>query len=192
MEGVRLFPLNPPHVPSEEVLSSDVIILNIPPFEGQLSWFETWNWKKKTHLIFVSSTSVISQENILKQEEAWVEKNFVTFTILRFGGLFGPNRHPGRSLSGKKNVKGKLHPVNLLHLNDAVGFTMKVIEKGLTGTFHVVASEHPQKKEFYTAYCLKEGIPLPEFDETDESTGKIVPNDEARKHYEFRRIEKSL
>ena len=111
--------LNLALTPSENILSSDVIILNIPPFHHQLAWLQSWAWKKSTHVIFISSTSVYGNlsgtvdesttpvpdtENakILVAEENWIS-SFPVFTIIRFGGLIGASRHPGKILSGRQN-----------------------------------------------------------------------------------------
>jgi hypothetical protein len=172
-------------------LDSDVIILNIPPFPEQLEWFKSWNWSKDSKLIFISSTSVYpsphnASAEILQEEEHWIKANFPRYAILRLGGLFSDSFHPGKYLSGKENLPGRLWPVNLVHLKDAAGFTKIVIDQKLESkTFHVVCNEHPSREEYYTNYCLKSSLPIPKFDPNDFSTKLPVPSEEASRLYTF-------
>ena len=103
-----------PDAPSFD-LKSDIIILNIPPFPGQLEWFKTWNWSTHSKIIFISSTSTYpapnsSSSEILLSEEEWVKSTFPIFSILRFGGLYSDSFHPGKYLSGKQNLPGSITP----------------------------------------------------------------------------------
>jgi hypothetical protein len=172
-------------------LDNDITILNIPPFDQQLEWFKSWKWSEHSKIILISSTSVYTSPNsssaeILKNEEEWIKSTFSTFSILRFGGLYSDSFHPGRYLSGKQNLPGRLWPVNLVHLKDAVGFTKVVIDQGLySKTFQVICNEHPTREKYYTDYCLKEGVPIPHFDPGDFSTKQAVPSEEASTIYKF-------
>ncbi len=177
--------------PPSFTLESDVIILNIPPFADQLEWFKTWDWSRNSKVIFISSTSTYPTPNspsaeILQNEEEWIKSNFPIYCILRFGGLYSDSFHPGKYLSGKQNLPGRLWPVNLVHLKDAVGFTKMVIDKNLYGkTFHVICHEHPTREEYYSKYCQTHGLPLPHFDPSDLSKKTPVPSEEASKIYTF-------
>ena len=187
--GIETHLLSFPHPPSEALLNSDVIILNIPPFEGELEWFMKWNWSPESWVIFISSTALYPKAEsknalLLMEQEEWVKKSFANWSILRFGGLIGGGRHPGKSLSGRKDLPGRLWPVNLIHQKDAIGFTLTVLTKRLQNkTFLVVSNEHPLREEFYRDYCSGKGLPLPEFDQEDRSLGKIVPSHEMGQFY---------
>jgi nucleoside-diphosphate-sugar epimerase len=188
--------------PSDELLSADVIVLNIPPFLGQLDWLKSWSWQPHTHLIFISSTSVYGQNSgtldettspipetengkILLEEETWAQ-SFANYTIIRFGGLIGTDRHPGKTLSGRKNITGGNLPVNLIHLKDCLEFTKLVIERKITGEiFNLVYPTHPTRKDYYQDYCQKHNLPLPEFNDAPES-GKIISADKAGQLYQFK------
>lgn len=184
--------------PSRNLFESDFIILNIPPFPGQLDWFKSWPWRKETRIIFISSTSVYEEapelvsesspvkQHLLADEEQWVSETFPESTILRPGGLLGRGRHPGKVLSGRKDLKAPYHPVNLIHVEDLVGTIIAVLEKGVLGIINVVSEEHSLRKEFYQGYCRRNSLPLPEFDETDMSSGKIVSNDLLKTFYELK------
>lgn len=182
-ENIDIVPverLDPPGGPSQNILKADVLVLNIPPFENQLEWFKSWDWNVKK-IIFISSTS---KKDILLQEEDWVKDNFDQWTILRFGGLYGDKRHPGKSLSGKQNLPGKNWPVNLLHLEDAVNITEIMINENHHGKlFEVVCGEHPTREEYYTKYCRDHQLPVPEFNPDDQSSKPVVDNSEIAKIY---------
>lgn len=159
----------------------EIVILNIPPFEGELSWFKSWNWNDSTWVIFISSTS---GSKLLLEQEEWIKSRFKNWTILRFGGLFGNGRHPGKHLSGRTNLKGPLHPVNLIHLEDTIGATTSVIEKGIKNKIiHVVCDEHPTKRDYYSAWCKDHNLPLPEFDLSDTSSGKVISSEALHEFY---------
>lgn len=186
-EGLSVSLLSWPALP--EVADADIVVLNIPPFEEQPEWFKSWSWNTKTWVIFISSTSVYpspesKSAKILKEEEDWVSQTFEKWTILRFGGLIGNGRHPGKYLSGRTNLQNRLWPVNLIHLDDTIGATLAVISKGISNSvIHVVSGEHPTREDYYSDYCRKNNLPLPHFDQSDLSTGKIVPDDELKKFY---------
>jgi nucleoside-diphosphate-sugar epimerase len=190
-EGIKVGLLSYPNVPASGLLETDIIVLNIPPFPGELEWFRSWSWKTYSWVIFLSSTSVyqdspvvVSENSPLKEtdllsQEKWVQERFQSWTILRLGGLLGGERHPGKSMVGKKNLKGPRHAVNLIHHDDVVGFIQTVIKKHLTNDiFNVVCDEHSPRQEFYSAYAT--------FDESDRSMGKVVSNEKMKQHYELK------
>jgi hypothetical protein len=168
-------------LPPLELIDVDCLILNIPPRASQLEWFQSWPLKKETWIIFISSTS---GNKILVEEEEWIQKNFPYWTILRFGGLIGGSRHPGKVLSGRENILGRIAPVNLIHREDCVDFTKIVIEKKLQHKiFNVVSDEHSTKEEFYSEFATRKNLPLPLFDKNDKDTGRIIDNSEMKKFY---------
>ncbi len=187
--GINAEIMSYPELPSSSLLGQDIVILNVPPFEEQLTWFQRWEWDLRSWVIFVSSTSVYPaptsrSAELLKAQEDWISGTFQQWTILRFGGLIGGARHPGKYLAGRKNLPGGDSPVNLIHLEDTIGATLAVIKARAQGKiFHVVSDEHPTRRDFYTDYCKGHGLPLPEFNPTDTSSGKIVPNDDLRSLY---------
>lgn len=201
-EAFKLIALNYPATPSVELLDQDVVVLNIPPFEQQLTWFQQWDWSKTKHVIFISSTSAygahqlqVNEETLpepdtasgkwLVEQENWFLKN-VSSTVVRFGGLIGGTRHPGKHLSGKKNLAGANHPVNLLEREDALNFIEQIIEtKPEHHLFNLIHPDHPTRAEFYGSYCLREGLALPEF-KPDTSTGKQINSVRTPEFFEFR------
>lgn len=180
--------LRSPAIPSADILNCDVLVLNIPPSEDQLAWFKNWNLSKVKKIIFVSSTSALHTQGrnseVLRSEEAWIKSLSIPWVIVRPGGLLGHGRHPGRSLSGKTGIKGGKSPVNLIHADDVNGFISTVIEEKITNeSFELVSDEHHTKEEFYSEYCRRMNLPLPQFDPTDRDPGVIISNEKMKRHY---------
>lgn len=178
---------------------TDILILNMPPDELQLDIWKSWNISPHTWIIFISSTSVyeesttlvnedspIKKDHLLIQQENWI-KTHKKWNILRAGGLFGGDRHPGKHLAGKTQLKHKNWPVNLLHLEDAIGFIVQLIKQNKQNEiFNVVGNEHRSREEFYSEYARKNLLTLPLFDLEDVSMGKTVDNKKAKGIYIFK------
>ena len=167
----------------------DILILNIPPSKlGENYAITLLNFvkllPKQTKVVFVSSTSVYSDELDVAKEDLELEDDghlnrsgsFVLdsekllnnelkshLTILRMSGLVGGKRHPAVFMSGKSYSFGN-SPVNLVHLEDCIGVVEAVITQEKWGeVFNVCSPVHPEKKDLYTAVCKDLGIPLPRF-----------------------------
>ena len=128
-----------------------------------------------------SGRALLRAENALQQESAF------TTTVLRYGGLYGYERRPGRFLMGRK-VSGGRCAVNLVHRDDAVGVAVHVIEQGIDDeVFNVCADRHPTRKAFYKQAAQWLGCAPPEFTGDDDRADKIVLNDKLRAQlaYEF-------
>lgn len=107
-------------------------------------------------------------------------------TVIRFGGLIGPGRMPGRFLSGKKEIPDGLSPVNLIHLDDCTGLLLTLIETGHDATLlNAVAPHHPTKQDFYTRAARNEGLPTPEF-VAEQTNWKIVSSRYTDGFYKYR------
>lgn len=133
-------------------------------------------------VILISSTSVYADTNIevdeqiptnpdtlsgqvmLKAEELLKKEKAFTTTIIRFAGLIGPNRHPGKFFGGKKGIPNGNAPVNLIHLTDCLGISCAIINQKAFGyTYNACTPDHPTKREFYTKAALQLGLDQPEF-----------------------------
>jgi len=105
-----------------------------------------------------SGNALLAAENIVK-----AQKDF-TATIIRFGGLFGPKRNPGRFFAGKKSIANGLAPVNMIHLSDCLGISLAILERQAFGQIYNACSpQHPNRAEFYTRFTKESGLELPEF-----------------------------
>ncbi|MEL4306755.1 SDR family oxidoreductase [Joostella sp. CR20] len=181
----------------------DVLILNIPPRirknseANYISKIKTLSEKIEQanikKVIFASSTSVYNNKNtivnddtptcpttesgkqILASEQLLQSNAHFKTTVIRFAGLYGNDRHPVKSLSGKENIANPNAAVNLIHLDDCVEIINSVIEKDFWGvTFNACAPMHPTRKDFYTSEAKKLNIKPPTFSNTAESKGKTI------------------
>lgn len=169
----------------------DILVLNLPPRLRGNGPKENYVEKVKLLLnsitscqipkiIFISSTSVygdkqgeVNEKTVPLPETAsgkqlWESEKLIKdntnfqSTIVRFGGLIGPNRHPITMLSGRANLKGGDAPVNLIHLDDCMGIIIGIIEKKVWGqVLNAVYPEHPTKREYYTQIAEKRNIDPP-------------------------------
>lgn len=134
------------------------------------------------NVIFISSTSVYANSNSSLDETDVIipesktgralriaedlflkEKSFRT-TIIRFGGLFGYDRKPGRFFAGKKQIKGGQTPVNLIHRDDCIGIIHHIIKNNYwNDIYNACCPQHPKKSDFYLQAAKREGFDLPEF-----------------------------
>ncbi|NRA92280.1 MAG: SDR family oxidoreductase [Psychroserpens sp.] len=180
------------------------LVLNIPPgfrknpnldLKTQMEHFIPGLENSSIHnLLYISSTSVYedavpfqlikedartsSSERAIKLVAAedlfFKNPNFQT-TVLRFSGLFGNDRHPAKFLSGRSEIKNPEAPVNLIHLNDCIGIIESVLEQSAWNLlFNASNPSHPTRKDYYTRVCKTMGLPLPLFDHSQKSKGKII------------------
>ncbi|HEY9534470.1 MAG TPA: SDR family oxidoreductase [Mucilaginibacter sp.] len=133
-------------------------------------------------VVFISSTGVYGDHNtevteldapnpdtesgriLLAAEELLKAESAFTTTIIRFGGLIGPGRDPGRFFAGKTDIPNGEAPVNLIHLTDCIGISCSVLDKQAFGhTYNAVSPSHPAKAEFYIAAAKASGLEAPQF-----------------------------
>lgn len=152
------------------------------------------------HLVFISSTSVypsnpglvresdvipgnaarLSGNALLKAEELLMNANGFLTTVLRFGGLYGGDRHPAKYMAGRKELRRASAPVNLIHRDDCIAIITQIIEENITGEiFNAVSDGHPTRKEYYTKAAKALGLEPPTFKDRNEQGDrnyKIVSN----------------
>jgi nucleoside-diphosphate-sugar epimerase len=172
------------------LLSSDVFVINIPPGrrdpdrrDQYAAWIETLVSKisADAHVIFVSSTSVypdLSREVFegdesadaggsaaaLLDAESVVRERVERHSVIRFGGLYGYDRKPGRFFAGRTDIPGGLNPVNMIHLDDAVGVLLWAITEEITGeTLNACAPRHPSRADFYATWAARGRLDPPAF-----------------------------
>ena len=177
----------------KEVLNSAVLLISIPP--GLRRQPEEAYLEQMEHLaqavsqsavkfvVFISSTSVYPELNkaisdandadtnsaLYRAEQIFVQNPAFKTTVVRFAGLIGPGRHPGRFFAGKQNIPNGQAPVNLIHLDDCIGLVERILLLQKTELVcHAAAPSHPTRAQFYTAAAQQAGLPLPGF--TDELT----------------------
>lgn len=172
----------------------DLLIISIPPKRNtseQHTFLSKIQQVSKAivegnipNVIFISATSVYGDYNqevneqtspnpetesgkaILAAEQTLTANPNFTTTILRFGGLIGPGRDPGRFFAGKSAIPNGNAPVNLIHLSDCIGLTWSIIEQQVFGyIFNACATDHPTRSRFYTAAAANSGLALPQFND---------------------------
>ena len=198
-------------------LNSEILIINFPPKRrDDIEAYHKAQFKqlipellKSTikHVLFVSSTSVYPDLNreVFENETAMPAKpsgkalrrvedilisqpNFTT-TIIRFSGLIGYDRVPGRFLAGKTNVENGNAPINVIHQDDCIELISQIIQQNVWGQiFNASADYHPTRKEFYTLAAAKIGLKIPTFNQEKETNFKIINSDKIKQHigYSFK------
>lgn len=186
-------------------LEADVLIINIPSknIDGFRCLVKEIEKSAIEKVIFVSSTSVYENENKTISEsdgEESASSNLViienllrncskiTTTIVRFGGLIGYSRNPGRFFSKGRLVQDPYSKVNLIHRDDCIGIISQIIVQDVWGdVFNCCADTHPTKKEFYTHAAQSVDEPAPEFADSGANLFKIISNLKVKQvlHYKF-------
>ncbi|WP_207430123.1 SDR family oxidoreductase [Sabulibacter ruber] len=206
------FPENRSESKLQEFLDAEVLLFNLPPsrsstdtnsYEEVLQKVLEAAPARLKNAVFVSSTSVypdlnrdVTEEDAIPAAEAsslllrcefLVQQTFPdASTIVRFGGLMGGNRKPGRFLAGKTDVPQPEAPVNMIHLTDAVQVITQILEQEKWGfVFNACAPNHPSRKEFYTKAAQLLELTPPQFQEQGELTFKRINSDFLRQELGF-------
>jgi nucleoside-diphosphate-sugar epimerase len=155
------------------------------------------------YVVFISSTSVYpklpglvveddaipgkagrdSGNALLQAEKMLTQANNFETTVLRFGGLYGGDRHPTKYMAGRKNLSKANAPVNLIHRDDCIAIITQLVEEKITGEiFNAVADNHPTRKEYYTKAAEALGLKPPTFKQNEqEKKYKVVSNMKLKK-----------
>jgi nucleoside-diphosphate-sugar epimerase len=106
-------------------------------------------------------------------------------TVVRFAGLYGGDRDPGRFLAGRERVSGGDAPVNLIHRDDCLGVVRAILEQDARGeVFNACADEHPIRRVLYTSAAQRLGIEPPTFE--SGGTNKVVSNAKVKQMLDYR------
>lgn len=197
-----------------DFFDSDILIINFPPqrrddvvkyhkqqFESLINELKKSNVR---NIIFISSTSVYPEVNRVVTEDDILEpskesgkallavenmlmdcSDFKT-TVLRFAGLIGYDRMPGRFLSGKRGIRNGNSPVNLIHRDDCIEIIVLIIDKNLWGEiFNGCADKHPIRKDYYTEQAKIAGLEPPDFSNSGGNKFKIVSNSKLKQSLKY-------
>jgi nucleoside-diphosphate-sugar epimerase len=108
-------------------------------------------------------------------ENLFLSADFCQATVIRFGGLIGPERHPVRFLAGRTQLENPEAPVNLIHQEDCLAILQKCIQLSFENqVYNAVAPHHPTRVNYYQEKAKSLQLPLPEFDFSKASVGKTV------------------
>lgn len=197
-----LIDLNPTLADSQldDFFESNILFINIPPKAHTLgkdfhiqqieSILHVTQNNEGIKIIFASSTSVypdlnqICDENtatlpdhVLVQAEQLIKKQHQDATILRFGGLMGPERFPAK-YSVNKLVPNPNHGVNYIHQKDAMAVVEHIITNKLWGkVYNVVSPGHPLRKDVFEKNCKDLGYKAPVFEENETLNFKIISSE---------------
>jgi nucleoside-diphosphate-sugar epimerase len=182
----------------QKLFTSEYLVINIPPksraqtsdfYLEQLKFLKSMiNQSVSKKVVFVSSTGIYPNEPRDKFYEEtfdlnrentgnptlWDAEQMITksrnyeLSILRFGGLMGESRIPGKYFAGKENVTGDTR-VNYIHQDDAVRSIAWILEKELWGEiFNSVAPIHSVRKDIYEKNSQDLGLEAPKSYETPQ------------------------
>jgi nucleoside-diphosphate-sugar epimerase len=176
---------------------TEVLFINVPPsrktaqtgyLDRMKRLLETIQKSPVKKVIFISSTSVYGdvcrevseadepdqQSELLQAEMLFLSAKKLQTTVIRFGGLFGPDRNPGRFFRDKQSIPNGLVPVNLIHLKDCIGLVEAVLnQQYAAGVYNAVAPSHPTKQAFYGKAITRSGFEAPEF-VAEKTAWKII------------------
>jgi nucleoside-diphosphate-sugar epimerase len=154
------------------------------------------------HVLFISSTSVYPMTNGMVTEDTDVKdcelvtienlfrnETGIKTTILRFAGLYGPDRDPGNFLKLDQKIKNPESPINLIHQDDCINLILGILNKNLwREVFNACTEEHPSRREFYSKATKSTRGLIPEFDENSLNEFKVIDNTKIKNaiQYEFR------
>jgi nucleoside-diphosphate-sugar epimerase len=198
----------------DEFFNSDSLFLNIPfkrnlkdpsIYEKQInSVIARVKDSSIKDIIFSSSTSVYPShcgdakeslsfqpethrsETLYKIEQAFLSETSFKCTIVRFAGLYGPEREIGKFLKNKFKIDGSQN-CNLIHLDDCIEIIRSLFQKPISNQiFNACSDEHPPKKILYTKAAKFHKFKLPQF--VDGKGGKVVNNEKIKKYlnYQFK------
>lgn len=193
-----------------DFLHADILVINITSksvdaFTQLISRIEKSTIQQ---VLFISSTSVygnsskldlepLTEENLeqlkacplLEIEKLFLNNDHFKTTVVRFSGLIGYQRHPGRFfLSADENdvvycktIKNPDAQVNMIHRDDCIGIIHSIIQQDCWGElFNACASQHPTRRAFYKVAMKQLGDYDPVFSGQTDSVGKVISNEKIK------------
>jgi nucleoside-diphosphate-sugar epimerase len=197
-----------------EFFNCDVLVISLPhgarrgkseEYVNNIKYVMDLAHRGTKNIVLISTTSVYpnlnrvvteedaDKDNAIVRAEELVRGSGISNTILRFAGLFGPGRHPGKFLAGKKDVKGGNVPVNMIHLDDCIEIITKVVQQNVWNqVLNACADNHPTRKMFYTKAAAELGVEAPVFLDEKISEYKIVSNARLKTVLDYQFIHKLI
>lgn len=192
-----------------DILLVNITSKNIAAFESLVDKIQCSPIKQ---VLFISSTGVYPNQDKLCKESDDLEKvqhpllsieslflNNKHFqgTVIRFAGLIGGSRHPGRFFATtkvpKKVIASPQAPVNLIHLDDCLAIIDKIIKQGLWGEiFNACADTHPSKALFYTHNAMALGLQRPRLNNEGSLQNKVICNEKLKQRLAYEFIHRDL
>lgn len=189
--------IDQPLAKTAQFLDADILLVNITSknIEGYYRLINEIEKALVRKVIYVSSTSVYQNTNSIVTEGECAENEANPFyqienlfrsnesfqtTVIRFAGLIGYGRHPGRFF-GERKIPQPDAPVNLIHRDDCVAIIDAIIKQEIWGeVLNACADTHPSKREFYSYARKSLGVAAPEFDIQGDTGYKIISNEKIK------------
>ncbi|MDT8346221.1 MAG: hypothetical protein RQ756_00345 [Flavobacteriaceae bacterium] len=184
------------------VKDTEAIVINIPPGKAggdafalnMQQFLSKLQQQFRGKLIFISSTSVFENTSDfpiydefstpnatrgngkhLATVEAFIERNFDKYCIIRPGGLWSEDRHPVYTLSGRNRITNPDAPVNMTHRESLIAsiyqsFTRQDFPK----IVHALDPIKETRSEYYTRTAKQRNIELPAFEPKTTDGKKII------------------
>ncbi len=201
-EGINAFNIELPDKNlNSDFFQSEYLVINIPPKtsrKGVDHHVESLQSIVKyipptQKIIYISATSVypkvdhsITEDHdldyqseraqaLIQAEQLLLNTFDDRLTIIRFGGLLGHDRIPGRYYSGKK-LEQHQQKVNYIHRDDAVGLIEAVMkQEKWSHILNGIAPKHPTKKKVFLKNAKDFNFEKPYFENNEqELTNRII------------------
>lgn len=197
----------------DDFFNVDVLIITLPfkrSFKNPRDYFHhivlimqaVQDYRVK-RVLFTSSTSVYPNHNQTVTEDMtftpendraqtlWdienmlLSQQYCQSSIVRFAGLYGGDRVIGRFRAGQTLIPNGSAPVNLIHLEDAVGILREIVLQECWGhIFNGCSDFHPRREDLYTAAAIAGGVSKPTFN-NQSAVYKIVDNTKVKKILQY-------
>ena len=181
----------------------DVLILTLPPglrqnpnrrFDKVIASIKAYlELTTVQKVIFISSTSVYgnasgdvteetpthpiteSGKQLLRCEEMLLSASAFKTTILRFGGLIGPQRHPIHTLAKRSFIDNPNNFINFIHLEDCLQCLLAILENQHERVvYNAVGPYYLTREKYYKTLAKKANIQLPPFTEKTTNKRRII------------------
>ena len=152
-----------------------------------IMYSSTSAYGNSTHEVSESdATPDVESENVILAAEGALLEHSPDAVILRLCGLYGEDRHPAKYMAGRTDISDGDAPVNLVHRDDVIQITKKVIHEDIRGEiFNVCSGSHPSREEIYTIIAGRMGLKEPTFVEGG-ADGKTVSSKKLLEQFDFK------
>lgn len=151
-------------------------------------------------IVFANSTAVYNRDGFFNENtpfipdsdkglellevEKTLSQTIKSFTVIRFGGLFGPNRNPANFIKSATQLEENT-TTNLIHLHDAINLSFHTITQNSPKVINGVHPHHPDKFSFYKKAYAMAGKDFP-FNSPVTTTERIIEMNTSIEGFEFR------
>lgn len=129
-----------------------------------------------TAAVSLSGKQLVECEQILQNAAAYET------SIIRFGGLIGPGRHPIYNLAKRTQIDNPEGKINFIHLDDCIELIKRCIQYFQSGSvYNGVSPYHPTRINYFTEMAKKAAIQLPPF-KKGEGIIRTISSEKAEKN----------